>query len=42
METGIKSGPKMGKILEALFDEVIKNPENNNREYLLNYSKDLP
>ena len=42
METGIKSGPKMGKILEALFDEVLKNPENNNREYLLNYSKDLP
>ncbi len=42
MEEGIKPGPKMGEILEALFDEVIKNPENNNREYLLNYSKDLP
>nr|WP_288830317.1 CCA tRNA nucleotidyltransferase [uncultured Clostridium sp.] len=42
MEAGIKPGPKMGEILEALFDEVIKNPENNNREYLLNYSKDLP
>nr|WP_314466008.1 CCA tRNA nucleotidyltransferase [uncultured Clostridium sp.] len=42
MEAGIKPGPEMGKILEALFDEVLKNPENNNREYLLNYSKDLP
>lgn len=42
IESGIKPGPKMGEILEALFDEVIKNPENNNREYLLNYSKDLP
>ncbi|MGC6177567.1 CCA tRNA nucleotidyltransferase [Lacrimispora sp. 38-1] len=42
MEAGIKPGPKMGEILESLFDEVIKNPENNNREYLLNYSKDLP
>jgi tRNA nucleotidyltransferase (CCA-adding enzyme) len=41
IEAGIKPGPQMGEILEALFDEVIKNPYNNSREYLLNYSKDL-
>ncbi|MDF2887262.1 MAG: Polynucleotide adenylyltransferase region [Lacrimispora sp.] len=41
IESGIKPGPRMGEILEVLFDEVIKNPDNNNREYLLNYSKDF-
>lgn len=37
IEAGIKPGPEMGKILETLFAEVLKKPENNTREYLLNY-----
>ncbi|WP_347561900.1 CCA tRNA nucleotidyltransferase [Clostridium sp. E02] len=32
---GIKPGPRMGEVLQVLFDEVLKNPDNNNREYLL-------
>lgn len=41
IEAGVKPGPQMGEILEALFNQVLKNPEHNSREYLLNYSKDL-
>lgn len=31
----LKPGPKVGEILNELFEEVIKNPEKNEREYLL-------
>lgn len=40
IEAGIKPGPELGEILEMLLAEVLKNPENNTREYLLNYMND--
>ncbi|MGM0628908.1 MAG: CCA tRNA nucleotidyltransferase [Patescibacteria group bacterium] len=39
--TGVNPGPKVGFILHALLEEVIKDPSLNNREYLLNRSKEL-
>ncbi len=35
----IKSGPKVGKILAKLFDQVMEDPEKNKREYLLKQVK---
>lgn len=32
---GIKPGPRMGEVLQVLFDEVLKNPVSNDREILL-------
>ena len=32
---GIKSGPKIGKILQKLFEEVLEDSSKNNSEYLL-------
>lgn len=32
---GIKPGPRMGEVLQELFDEVLKNPVHNNKEFLL-------
>ncbi|TSC63526.1 MAG: polynucleotide adenylyltransferase/metal dependent phosphohydrolase, partial [Microgenomates group bacterium Gr01-1014_93] len=32
---GIKSGPKVGEILEKLFQEVLQDSSKNNQEYLL-------
>lgn len=37
----IKPGPKVGEILNALFDEVLKDHTKNNREYLLEKIKQL-
>jgi tRNA nucleotidyltransferase (CCA-adding enzyme) len=34
--TGIKPGPDMGRILNALAEETIDDPEKNNRDYLVN------
>lgn len=34
MEIGYKSGPKLGEMLNELFDTVLKNPSLNNREEL--------
>ncbi len=34
-ELGIKPGPKIGEILQALFEEVDEDLKKNNREYLL-------
>ena len=34
MELGIKPGPKLGDILNRLFDEVLDVPEHNTKEYL--------
>lgn len=37
----IKPGPKVGEILQKLFEEVLKDSSKNNREYLLSKIKDL-
>lgn len=37
----IKPGPKIGKILKALFEEVLEDTSKNNREYLLGRVKEL-
>jgi len=39
MELGCKQGPELGKKLYKLLDHVILNPEDNNREALLNIVK---
>lgn len=38
----IPAGPQVGQILNELFEEVLDDPDKNNREYLLNRLKDLP
>lgn len=38
---GIKPGPKIGEILNQLFEEVMENSEKNEREYLLRRIKEL-
>ena len=38
---GIKGGPKVGKVLEKLFDEVMEDSEKNKREYLLKRIKEI-
>lgn len=40
-ELGIKPGPDIGRILNSLFEDVLENPENNNREYLISKMKRL-
>lgn len=40
-ELGIKPGPKVGEILQKLFEEVLEDSSKNNREYLLNRIKNL-
>jgi len=35
----IKSGPKVGEILQKLFEEVLEDSSKNNREYLINRIK---
>ncbi|MBI4035465.1 HD domain-containing protein [Candidatus Daviesbacteria bacterium] len=37
----IKSGPKVGKILQKLFDEVLEDASKNNREYMLQRIKTI-
>lgn len=37
----IKPGPKVGEILQKLFEEVLEDPSKNNREYLLERIKQL-
>ena len=41
IELGMKPGPAMGSILEKLLDEVLDEPEKNNRDYLLKRAKEL-
>ena len=36
IEKGIPSGPAIGEILNKMLEEVIENPEANDKEYLLN------
>ena len=38
---GVPQGQRIGEILNSLFDEVIDNPECNNRDYLFNRAKDM-
>jgi len=38
---GIKPGPKVGQVLEKLFEEVMEDDTKNNREYLLERIKKL-
>lgn len=40
-ELRLKPGPKIGAILDVLLSEVIEDASKNNREYLLNRSKEL-
>ena len=40
-ELKIKPGPKIGEILQKLFEEVDENLETNNREYLLKRVKEI-
>jgi poly(A) polymerase/tRNA nucleotidyltransferase (CCA-adding enzyme) len=40
-EVGLEPGPKVGAILEVLLSEVLDDPSLNDREYLLNRSKEL-
>ena len=38
---GIRPGPKVGQVLNQLFEEVIEDPKKNNRDYLLKRIKEL-
>ncbi len=38
---GIGPGPKVGKILNKLFEEITENPEKNERDYLLKRAEQL-
>lgn len=38
-ETGVPPGPLVGKILRHLWEEVLDDPEKNNRDYLLSLAK---
>ncbi|MDO8499029.1 MAG: hypothetical protein Q7S44_04560, partial [bacterium] len=37
----IKPGPKVGKVLNKLFEEVLEDAEKNNRGYLLKRIKEI-
>ncbi|MFT4105055.1 MAG: CCA tRNA nucleotidyltransferase [Lacrimispora sp.] len=41
IEAGRKPGPKLGALLNSLFEEVLKCPECNDREYLMELAKKL-
>ena len=38
---GVPQGQKIGQILKTVFDEVVDQPDLNDREYLLNRVKDM-
>ncbi len=40
-ELKTKPGPKVGEILQKLFEEVLEDPSKNNKEYLINRIKQL-
>ncbi|MCA9368681.1 MAG: HDIG domain-containing protein [Pseudomonadales bacterium] len=40
-ELGLKPGPRLGEILQQLFEEVLEDPELNTREALLEKAKEL-
>ena len=41
LELGLKKGPAVGEILNAALDEVLKDHERNDREYLLGFASDF-
>lgn len=41
IEAGMKPGPEIGEVLNGLFDVVLKQPECNNREYLMKLLENL-
>jgi tRNA nucleotidyltransferase (CCA-adding enzyme) len=41
IQAGRKPGPGIGAVLDVLFEEVLKNPECNQREYLMNLAEQL-
>ena len=41
IEDGMTPGRALGEILDQLFDEVLTDPQKNNREYLLERSRQL-
>jgi tRNA nucleotidyltransferase (CCA-adding enzyme) len=41
LNLGVSQGPRVGWILKALLEEVIDNPEKNDRDYLLKRAKEL-
>ncbi len=41
LNLGVSQGPKIGLILKVLLEEIIDNPEKNNKEYLLKRAKEL-
>ena len=41
IEMGVPQGQKIGQILKTVFDEVVDQPDLNDREYLLNRVKDM-
>ena len=38
LELGITAGPKIKNILDVCYLEILRNPDNNNKEYLLKYA----
>jgi len=36
---GIREGQEVGRILEALLEKVLKNPDDNHKEILLEYAR---
>jgi poly(A) polymerase/tRNA nucleotidyltransferase (CCA-adding enzyme) len=40
-ELGLTPGPRLGAILDALFEEIIDDPSRNEREYLLQRAREL-
>ncbi|MBQ5425670.1 MAG: polynucleotide adenylyltransferase, partial [Pseudobutyrivibrio sp.] len=41
IDMGVPQGQRIGEILKAVFDEVVDNPDLNDRDYLLNRVKDM-
>ncbi|MDO4965075.1 MAG: HD domain-containing protein [Lachnospiraceae bacterium] len=39
IKAGVEAGPKLGEILNSLFEHVLDVPEHNTKDYLLEYSK---
>ena len=42
LEAGLEKGPGIGRILEELLADVLRDPDHNNREYLLKRALELP
>lgn len=41
IDVGFERGPRVGEVLQVLLEEVLDNPEKNNREYLLMKMKSM-